>query len=148
MHWHMRHKRCICICYKYQIMLLFFHLVPTLCYNIVTSPFTTATANLILKTDTPLHKQLNINHSPLLGNHNISSESSPMTFSYCSLLSPADITFGGMTTPNTSTGSEKCKTGTYTWVLYRYKQHKLEQELIKAKQELDALKYVLPFLFL
>jgi hypothetical protein len=68
------------------------------------------------------------NRSSLSGNTSLSST----TFFDGSLLSPINVSLGGMTTPGTSTGSEGQGTPAYT--------RRLEQELLQAKRELASHK--------
>jgi hypothetical protein len=67
-----------------------------------------------------------------IDNRSSNASSSPTTFFHGSLLSPANISLGGATTPGASTGSEGRETGAYI--------QRLEQELIQAKRELDSHK--------
>ena len=76
------------------------------------------------------------NQTSLSGN----TTSSPTTFYDGTLLSPANISIGRMTTPGTSLGSDGHETNAYIQ-LWCYCQQR-EQELIKTKQELKNLRYV------
>ena len=76
------------------------------------------------------------NRTSLSGN----TTSSPTTFYDGTLLSPANISIGGTTTPGTSLGSDGRETNAYIQ-LWCYCQQ-CKQELIKTKQELENLRYV------
>ena len=64
--------------------------------------------------------------------------SSPTSIFDETLLSPANISFGSMTSPGASTGSEGRGPTAYTQLLGRYQQSEGEQ--VKLQQELDTLK--------
>ena len=67
--------------------------------------------------------------------------SSLTTFLEGSLLSPANILPGSMTTPRTLSGSEGCESSAYTQLYHQYRQR--EMELLKTREHLQYIKYIL-----